>query len=199
MAPIHERILMAARQLFARHGLQKVTMDDVAKAMDMGRSSLYYYYKNKEEVLEAVMAFEIKQILGEVAKAVDHAETTEGKLRAFCLTKLQATRKRRERYETLEANMEAEEKSSYTRSRQKLTREFKEQEIALVRRILNLGIGAGEISLPDPDTFIFVFLSSLQGLKKEFVHEKSPRPLAPTVDAFIKLIMHGIKQSTYAK
>jgi len=48
---IQEQILQAAKQLFSVHGLHKVTMDDVAKAIGKGRSSLYYYYKSKDEYL----------------------------------------------------------------------------------------------------------------------------------------------------
>ena len=42
-----EQVIRAAQKLFQQHGMYKVTMDDVAKAVGKGRSSLYYYYKSK--------------------------------------------------------------------------------------------------------------------------------------------------------
>ena len=48
---IQKQILQAALQLFQAHGFRRVTMDDVAKAIGKGRSSLYYYYKSKVFVL----------------------------------------------------------------------------------------------------------------------------------------------------
>ena len=46
-----ERILSAAKNLFSRFGLEKTTMEDIAKAAGKGKSSLYYYFKSKEEVM----------------------------------------------------------------------------------------------------------------------------------------------------
>jgi AcrR family transcriptional regulator len=40
----------AAMQCFARFGLEKTTLDDIAKAVGLNKASLYYYYKNKEDI-----------------------------------------------------------------------------------------------------------------------------------------------------
>ncbi len=40
----------AAMQCFSRYGLDKTTLDDIAKGVGLRKSSLYYYYKNKEEI-----------------------------------------------------------------------------------------------------------------------------------------------------
>lgn len=44
------RIGDAAMQCFARYGLEKTTLDDIAKMIGLNKSSLYYYYKNKEDI-----------------------------------------------------------------------------------------------------------------------------------------------------
>lgn len=48
-------ILTTAREMLARHGFAKTTLDDIASALGMKKSSLYYYYDNKEALLEDVM------------------------------------------------------------------------------------------------------------------------------------------------
>jgi AcrR family transcriptional regulator len=40
-----ERIITIAEQLFARFGIQKTTMEDIAKKARMGKSTMYYYFK----------------------------------------------------------------------------------------------------------------------------------------------------------
>ena len=45
-----EAIISAATGLFSRFGLEKTTMEDIAKAARKGKSTLYYYFKNKEAV-----------------------------------------------------------------------------------------------------------------------------------------------------
>src|ERR1700744_973123 len=85
---IQEQILQAAKRLFQVHGLHKITMDDVAKAIGKGRSSLYYYYKSKDEIFNAVMDIEINHMLNAMASAVNLVPTVEQKINAFYITKL---------------------------------------------------------------------------------------------------------------
>src|ERR1700743_2283885 len=92
---IQEQILQAAKRLFQVHGLHKVTMDDVAKAIGKGRSSLYYYYKSKDEIFDAVMHIEIQDMLNSIAHAVNRVPTVEQKLKAFCMAKLSEIRQKK--------------------------------------------------------------------------------------------------------
>src|ERR1700733_498549 len=105
---IQDQILQAAKRLFQVHGLYKVTMDDVAKAIGKGRSSLYYYYKSKDEIFDAVMDIEIKEMLTAIARAVSQVPTVEQKISAFCATKLKVLREKRAFYNTLDAGMDAD-------------------------------------------------------------------------------------------
>ncbi|MEM7552065.1 MAG: TetR/AcrR family transcriptional regulator [Bacteroidota bacterium] len=45
-----EQILEAAKELFNRLGYTKTSVDDISKCLGMTKSSLYYYFKNKEEI-----------------------------------------------------------------------------------------------------------------------------------------------------
>src|ERR1700759_346921 len=100
---IQEQILLAAKRLFQVHGYQKVTMDDVARAIGKGRSSLYYYYKNKDEIFDAVMKVELNDFLAELSHATVHAATAEEKIYAFCLAKVKAARKRNGFFSAMES------------------------------------------------------------------------------------------------
>ena len=44
-----DRILDAAYTCFARHGVRRTTMDDIAAAADMSRPAVYQYVRNKED------------------------------------------------------------------------------------------------------------------------------------------------------
>jgi TetR/AcrR family transcriptional regulator len=45
-----ERILNAAYECFARHGVRRTTMDDIAAAAEMSRAAVYQHVKNKDDV-----------------------------------------------------------------------------------------------------------------------------------------------------
>ncbi|HUP12202.1 MAG TPA: TetR/AcrR family transcriptional regulator, partial [Niastella sp.] len=47
---IKEKIGKAAMQCFARYSLEKTTLDDIARVVHLNKASLYYYYKNKEDI-----------------------------------------------------------------------------------------------------------------------------------------------------
>ena len=45
-----ETILAVAEKFFARFGIRKTTMDEIAKMARIGKSTLYYYFKSKEDI-----------------------------------------------------------------------------------------------------------------------------------------------------
>ena len=58
-----ENILKIAREIFSKYGFKKTTLDDIANAVRKGKSSLYYYFKIKEDLFQAVIMKEV-DILG---------------------------------------------------------------------------------------------------------------------------------------
>ena len=53
-------IIIAAREVMAGYGYKKVSIDDIARKLNMTRSALYYYYRNKEEIFRAVISYEME-------------------------------------------------------------------------------------------------------------------------------------------
>jgi AcrR family transcriptional regulator len=50
------RILSAAIDLFSRHGLDAVTIDEIATTADVGKGTIYNYFSTKEDIVVAFMA-----------------------------------------------------------------------------------------------------------------------------------------------
>lgn len=48
-------ILAAATQLFQEKGFEKASVNDILKVVGIAKGTFYYYFKSKEEVLEAVV------------------------------------------------------------------------------------------------------------------------------------------------
>ncbi len=48
-------ILNSALQSFAKYGYHKCTMDLIAEEAELGKATLYYYFKNKDEILLEVL------------------------------------------------------------------------------------------------------------------------------------------------
>lgn len=82
-------IIEAAAQTFDRYGFRKTTMDDIALAAGKGKSSLYYYFKNKEEVFEAVVDAEAEHLKMEINKALSDTLSADEKLRTYIRMRMQ--------------------------------------------------------------------------------------------------------------
>jgi AcrR family transcriptional regulator len=91
---IKAEIIAAARGLFQKYGLIKTTMEDIARALNKGKSTLYYYYKNKEEIFEAVVSNEIRDVFQEIRSSVENVSSAEEKLRIYFTTAIKSVQKK---------------------------------------------------------------------------------------------------------
>ncbi|MFD1467114.1 TetR/AcrR family transcriptional regulator [Hymenobacter caeli] len=186
-----ENVVQAAQRLFQQHGLHKVTMDDVAKAIGKGKSTLYYYYKNKEEIFSAVLDRETADMVQRVTRAVDEAATAEGKLFAFSAGKLRELREKVALYNILSQEIMAD--ACFLRS---IRQRHLKQESTLLKSILVFGAASGELKTLTPqelDTMAFVFLSGLYGLEQEMVFANNFELMEPAVTFLSRTVVHGLK------
>jgi AcrR family transcriptional regulator len=51
-----ERILQKSHELFMRYGIRSISMDDIAAQLGMSKKTLYQYYTDKEELVDAVLS-----------------------------------------------------------------------------------------------------------------------------------------------
>jgi AcrR family transcriptional regulator len=192
---MQQQILSAAKRLFQVYGLAKVTMDDVAKAIGKGRSSLYYYYKSKDEIFDAVVMIEISEMITAMTRAVNQAAGTEQKLRAFFLTKIEVLREKRAFFKMVDVGMDADALSQFQKTKIVHHNLIIRQESTLLNTMFKDGMDKGEVrQMPDSDLemLILVLLSSLRGLKREMDLEGNTEKIVPAVDIFTRMTMHGL-------
>lgn len=56
-----ERILLQAHELFNKYGIRSVSMDDIAAPLGMSKKTLYQYYTDKDELVNAVFTAIMEQ------------------------------------------------------------------------------------------------------------------------------------------
>jgi AcrR family transcriptional regulator len=57
-----ERILIKSKELFMQYGIRSVSMDDIANSLGMSKKTLYQYYADKDELVDAVVEQHINSI-----------------------------------------------------------------------------------------------------------------------------------------
>lgn len=64
-------ILSAAKSLFVRKGFADTSLDDIASAAGISRGGMYFYYRNKLEMLAALSQEEVDQSLAYLVRSLD--------------------------------------------------------------------------------------------------------------------------------
>jgi AcrR family transcriptional regulator len=83
-------ILDAAAQLIASYGLKRWTIDDVADLAGVGRTTVYRAYGNREALVHAVLARELRMTLAVIQEATRGHRTLEDQLAEAAITALEA-------------------------------------------------------------------------------------------------------------
>lgn len=67
-------IIKAAATLFAEKGYDQCSVNDILNAVGIAKGTFYYYFKSKEDVLDAAVDKMSEQVLGQVQETVQRKE-----------------------------------------------------------------------------------------------------------------------------
>jgi len=80
-----KKILLAALQVIAEKGLSATRMADIAKTADVGKGTLYEYFRNKEEMLHAGFLLIFEQGEEVLAQKLSQIHDPPGKIHAVLM------------------------------------------------------------------------------------------------------------------
>ncbi len=78
-------ILKSAAAAFRRRGYHGASVDEIASALEMTKGNLYYYFRNKEEILYACHNYSLDILLGLMEQVEAEPAPPEDKLRRLVL------------------------------------------------------------------------------------------------------------------
>jgi AcrR family transcriptional regulator len=186
-----ELLIDAARRVFARKGIERTTMNDIATASQKGRRTLYMYFKNKEEISSIVIKNEMDRLF-EMLETVEKKDLpADEKLITFIYMRLEAFKATVTRNGSLRANFFHD---SWNVA--KVRKGYNLQEIALIKKILNNGINEGIFNIPDIDTTALIIHYALKGMEVPYIRGlfgDSPDRIIQRKESVMNLIFNGIK------
>jgi AcrR family transcriptional regulator len=77
------QIVQVGIELFSKHGIEAVTVDQIADAADVGKGTLYNYFQTKEDIVVAFMVDLERKVQARVRRAVSKPGSAEAVLTAF--------------------------------------------------------------------------------------------------------------------
>jgi len=188
---LRDEIIKAAQKLFKQYGLHKTTMEDIAKSMGRGKSTLYYYYKSKDEIIDAVILQEINELFEKTKNSVEKVTTAEEKLKAYFLVSLKTVKTKANLYKVVKG--EIEDKVPHVK---KLLKKFNTREITMVKEILLLGVGNGEFNpslKEDIDLLAYSAVSAIRSLTVDLAIEDKFPNWDERLNVVINILLKGIK------
>ena len=177
---VQEEILRAALALYRKFGPAKVTMDEVAHATGRSRTSLYYYYKNREEIFQAVLDTIVDDVIKEIRSEVDKAGNIREKINAFCFSKINTSSNWRYVFKVMWSTMNAEEKTKHSKMMEKLHGKLVYHEGLIIKEILADSMQKKEIrpiSPAEQDMLGFILSGSIRGLRNEIYEQNDPHDM----------------------
>ena len=82
-AAARERLVSAASVLLYQQGVEKTTLADIALAADVPLGNIYYYFKTKEDIVDAVVEAHVRSIEGILSSLDRRHRTPKGRLKAL--------------------------------------------------------------------------------------------------------------------
>src|SRR5262249_60942668 len=77
------KMLDAAAKLFGSQRFHEVRMEDIATEAVVGKGTLYRYFKDKQELYDALLKRASDQLLGRLHEALDHTDQPRAQLEAL--------------------------------------------------------------------------------------------------------------------
>jgi AcrR family transcriptional regulator len=190
---IKSDILDEAAKLFRHYGLQKTTMEDIAKAVGKGKSTLYYYYKNKEEIFDAVIRKEKNMMFRNIQEAVSREESAVKKLEAFTRSKMREIRRMTTLYQVVASEIKACNELEVS-----IRRHYDCTETEILKSILHYGVITGEFPNYDQqelETLAFLLANAQRGVETALIMDQKLEEIGEMMDVLVTVLMNGIKKS----
>jgi TetR/AcrR family transcriptional repressor of mexJK operon len=191
-----EAIIKAARKRFAHFGYSKVTMDEIAGDVEMGKASLYYYFPTKENLFQEVIVQEQEEFADEIEKILQNENCAEDKLVQYVDQRLKYFQKLFN-LGALSFYSFIEKKSHF----KQYYKDFEERELQLLSKIFDEGKKKNEFKKDVDEKVVRVLLHILQGLRLRTIKSiagqqmdnKSYKELKDEMLMTMKIFLQGIK------
>lgn len=137
---VREKILRAAQGVFEKIGPEKTTLEDLGRAAGMNKTSLYYYFTNKEELYAELVLMQYGAFQQVLKKKMSKKSSLKGSFRVYLSEKGSVSEPfkilHRTRYMSIFAAPEPVSK---------VLGKIKKQEIAFLKDILSQAVKSEEL------------------------------------------------------
>jgi AcrR family transcriptional regulator len=182
-----KKIILTAGQIFSRYGFKKTTMEEIARALKMGKSSIYYYFKSKEEIFEAVVLNEANMLRNELTKSIKLSESPVDKMRNYVFVRMRAFEKLSNYYNAIfDKNLDHFDFIEKVRTR------YDREELAMLRLILYHGARKNVFNIKNSEYTALAIQTTLKGLEVPLFWMKKEVNIESRLNMILDVLFNGI-------
>lgn len=183
-----EIILQNARGLFARYGLKKTTVDDIAAEARIGKATIYYYFKSKQEIFKTVVERELAILKDAIREAISKEDSPQEKLQAFIFTRISHMQKLVNLYRVTKDIV-----TELLPDLEKIRESHFREEIDIIKEILTEGVKKKIFRVKRIQLTALAMVSALKGLEYPWVMDGKPLDIEKSADALLQILFKGIE------
>lgn len=180
-------IIKTASQVFNKYGFDKTRMDHIAKATGKGKSSIYYYFKSKEQIFQSVVLTEAVAFRHTIIDALAATENPVNKIKVYVLTRMNIIK--------IYSNFQNALKNVKLRHIdfvERLNRLYDREEIRLFKDILEEGVHKKLFNVKDLDLAAMALIMAVKGIEDYVFRTNDAEEFTSRIDQLLNLILHGI-------
>ncbi len=179
-------IIQASREVFSKIGYKKTSIEYLSKVINKKKSSIYYHFKSKEEIFQAVLEYEANILRQEIMKKLLTKKSASDKLFIYVQTRMNYIKKLLNFYNALR-----DDYFNKIPFIEKMRKKFDEEEISIIRNILVEGVVTKEFNIQRPDLAAIAIFTAMKGLEIPFV--KDLEDIDDKLTYLMNILFYGIK------
>ena len=189
-----ESILDTAKKMFGRYGLQKTTLDEIARMARVAKATIYNYFGSKDRVYLEVLRRETNEIVEKISSSVDQQVLPGDKLVAFAGAKF---RYMRQAVNILNLDREGVEK--LLPGAESIRNELFEREVNIIRSILKEGVEEGIFHINDVPLAAMAIGHALRGFELNWLVQESEEKIEYYLDELMNIVFYGLMSEKRGK
>ena len=182
-----KKIIITAGQIFSRFGFRKTTMDEIARELKMGKSSVYYYFESKEDIFKAVVLYEANLLRNELTKAIKSVESPVDKMKNYVFVRMKTFEKLSNYYNAIfDKNLDHFDFIETIREK------YDREELAILRLIIYLGSRRKVFNVANSEYTALAIQTTLKGLEVPLFWKKKEINIEERLNTILDVLFYGI-------
>ncbi len=181
------KVIVSAGQIFSHYGFKKTTMDEIAKVLKMGKSSIYYYFESKEDIFEAVLLNEANILRNELTTAIKSVESPIDKMKNYVFVRMKSFEKLSNYYNAIfDKNLD------HFNFIERIHEKYDREELAILRLILYHGARKKVFNVVNSEFTAMAIQTTLKGLEVPLFWKKREVNIENRLNAILDVLFYGI-------